>query len=344
MMKKIQTCSRIFSAVGGAAVAGSMFLMLPSARLDLPSPGAGPYDAVFEEGALCTAAREDTAALVARLPSAPVMGGLEEIKAMIASYTGPGLPPQLTQDPSDPHIYTLRYRDEEGKAHRAGAPAIIQFDSSTGRAVMEIWAQHGVFHRIGGLPASTEWDEQGRVGVMTWRENGVLQNSAGGPAYMKFDWDNDRLVKGWYRQDAPFRPDGLPSLTETVISNGRLVREEWANRTGEDRLQHRSDGLHIQEHDPVTGFQVYKRYYLHDSMAHSDEFVYEIRGNPRTGLPLREEWKKNDVLQGFVTYDENGRPTALYSDAGRIQALREQTRKLKATHPADHSGHAPGSP
>ncbi|MCD8493884.1 MAG: hypothetical protein LRY39_00335 [Alphaproteobacteria bacterium] len=345
MTRRVETCSRVFGAAAGAFLAGSALLLTLPGAARTNTVAAGAYDALFEEGAICTSAREDTASLVAELPTAPVMRSLEYLKAMIASYKGSDLPPTLTQDPDHPNIYTLRYRDENGKPHRDGDPAVIVFDAVRQRTIMTIWAQHGVFHRDRGMPASTEWDEQGRVTVLTWRENGVLQNPTGGPSLMQFDWDNDRITKGWYRNDVPFRPDSLPSVTKTVISNGLVVREEWANRIDNERLQHRSDGLHIQEHDPITGLQIYKRYFFHDHATRSDEFIYQMWNNPRTGLPKREEWKMNDVLQGFATYDDNGRLSAQYPNAVRIQLLREKVKMMKgsaAFH--DHSGHTPSSP
>ncbi len=59
------------------------------------------------------------------------------------------------------------YRDEDGKFHRNGAPAIIS------PADGEWWYQHGLLHRDGG-PATTSAD-----GVKTWWKRGKRHNEEG---------------------------------------------------------------------------------------------------------------------------------------------------------------------
>lgn len=324
-----------YSLVFGTAAASAAGLMLAGAlTFREPEPPA-----FFDTGLICTASRDDVSTLIANLTPAPFMS-LEAVESLIAEYNGLGPDPVLEQDPDQPHLYLVKWRDSAGLPHRVGSPAIIIFDAKRQRMTMEIWARHGVAHRDGGLPATTEWDSDSRVRVQTWRKNGLLHNAAGA-ADRIYDWENDLLIQSWYLNGDLFRVAGSPSHTETLISSGLIVQEVWANRVSEDRLQHRADGLHILEHDPRTGLQKRRLYRFHTGMAHSDELTYEVLSNPQTGMPAREEWTQNDRLIGFVEYNANGLPSRAYPDSARIQALRDMITSGGIHDGHDHTGHHP---
>jgi hypothetical protein len=333
VIRRAEKYSLLFGTAAGLAIAGSLLIRTPDTGAP---PSADPDQVVLGLGPICTASREDVSSLLNTLPAAPFMS-LAVVESLITGHTGPGPGPVLEQDAAQPNLYTLTWKDVSGKAHREGSPAIIVFDAERERITMEIWARHGDMHREGGLPATTEWGEDGRVLAQTWRENDQLHNETG-PAHRLYDWDKDLLLQSWYQRGNLFRPAEKPSHTKTLISNGLIVEEVWATGTGHERVRHRADGLHILEHDSLTGLQRRRLYRFHSGMAHSEEFTYEILNNPRTGLAQKELWRKNDTLVGSVTYDSEGQNPEQTPDAASVKSLRETTRMLQQSGPP-YGGH-----
>lgn len=316
----------VFSSAAAvvALVAGFILLRTPE----------GPF---LDSGAICSANRENVGALKATLLPAPVMS-LEMAKRLV-NDGGAGLVLKDSLDGDGTKI--LRWLDDQGRPHRKDAPAIIVFDPVKKRVVMEVWAHHGLMHRLGGKPASTAWDpDTGLVTEQTWREMDKIHNATG-PALRIFDWAKHTLTQSWHLDNDVKRPDGGPTYTRTNMLSGIVVFEEWASRFGMSRLMHRADGIHQIEHDPETGIPTRKLYRLHDMKTHSDEVTFEVQMHRKTGVVVYEEWKKNGVMTGYARYNPEGIVQALHPDQKTIDFLRAGTGAMQEAggHHDHHGGH-----
>lgn len=336
------TRAQILTCFGLASAAG--FALASTMALRLPEPGRraeGPVSTFsYDQAAICTATREDMPRLLSGLSSAPFMS-LEVVETLTKSYLSLDPRPVLEIYDEDESLRVLKWLDKDGKPHRLDGPALTVFDPLRRRVVMDIWARHGLMHREGDLPATTEWDEEGRVKAQTWRKNDLLHNE-GGSAYRSYDWKNDTITQGWYLNGDIMRPGDGPTYTDTLISSGLTVLERWESRRGMSRLMHRADGLHIVEHDRLTSFQTRKLYRFHDGETHTDEMTYEIQNDGGTGIMRREEWKKNGALIGAVDYDKNGRIIMAAPAQAHIDSLRRLTQTLIASgghHQHNHHNH-----
>lgn len=316
-------------------MAGFLTLKTP----EKPDPAATP---IFDLSTICKANREDIRSLRAQLSPAPVMS-FELAQFLIAGHKGPGPAPVLGDNPDGSNTMILRWLDDQGSAHREGGPATIVFDPIKNIVIMDIWSLNGLMHRTGGKPASTEWDPvSGRVIAQTWREGGKMHNP-GGPALRMFDWDQNILTQRWHFNDDVRRLNDGPTYTKTDMGSENVILEEWETRIGDSRLIHRADGIHKIEHDGKTGISTRKLYNFHDMQTHSDQINYEIRMNRHTGSTAYEEWKKNDITLGYVTYTPEGEQAQAYPDAQTVNRLRTETKALQEAggHYDHHKGHSP---
>lgn len=343
---------KLATAFGGAATAGfalaaGLILRAPHAPAQQT---ASTFTLAFDQTKICTAPRENVAALTEGLTPAPFMS-LDVVNTLTKSYTGSDPHPvsiKLTSDPdmvdafSDlnnlENLYIIKWFDKDGQVHRDDGPAITVFDAARQRVVMDLWVDHGSIHRDGNLPASTQWDEDGRVKVQEWRKRDKLHNTPG-PAYRSYDWKEDIVAQGWYLDGNIKRAGEGPSYTESLMSSGITILERYEHRVpGMDRMMHRHDGLHIIKHDKLTGFQTYRRYLFHAGESHADEMTYEIHNDGGTGLIRREEWKKNGHPLAAVDY-HNGQPALMTPSQEAVDSLRQHTQHLIASGGGHHHHH-----
>lgn len=335
------------SLVSAAALAAGFSGAFLGARLlltDPDSPAAAP-EILITESVICRAERDNVPGIVAALPVAPLMSLHMAQEIMAISPAGSV---ELEDHRMIDGTIVLKYLDDQGRAHRNGGPAIIAFNPSYGRVVMEIWAQGGLLHREDGQPSSTEWDVKGRVVAQIWHRYGREHHETG-PASRLFDWEKGLLSQKWHRFGHTIRPDDKPTYTVTQLSDSLIIFEEWASRTisndGEaSRLTHRHDGLHRREHDPRSGTLSISLYRFHDMETHSDEHSYRIQHDLETGKPRHELWKFNEQVLGEAEYDANGSLVRAVPDAATIRKLKEETALQIKAGPHDHSQHGPDHP
>lgn len=128
------------------------------------------------------------------------------------------------------------HRDEQGRYHRVGGPAVIKRLAS-GMQYEHTWYRNGVKHREDGPAEICFW-----TGLKIWYYNGQIHRD-NGPAIIK-EFDSKREER-WYQRGRIHRVDGPAKIW---WKNGRLLNEQWFTRGSHHRhgapaiIRYRADG------------------------------------------------------------------------------------------------------
>ncbi len=128
-----------------------------------------------------------------------------------------------------------------GKLHRIGAPAEIQY-TSNGDPRFESWYFNGKLHRIGGAAEIAYQD--GSVNGETWYVNGK-EHRVGGPSSILYYADSTVETSDWVQNGKPFREDDQPT-TVNYRENGTIESARWEIAEGKF---HRVDGPAIIDYN-----------------------------------------------------------------------------------------------
>ena len=130
----------------------------------------------------------------------------------------------------------IEHKDEHGKPHRNGGPAVIEADGT------QHWYRHGELHRDDG-PARV-WPD----GTQVWYQNGQ-RHREDGPAWI------------------------VPSGTQTWWQNGELHRDDGPAMIGTDGTQYwyQHDELHCGDGPAVTKADGTQKWYWHGQEITEEE-------------------------------------------------------------------------
>lgn len=135
---------------------------------------------------------------------------------------------------------------------------MIEWVPGTGDPVAEVWANGGLVHRDGDLPAKTRYDPETGIAVREefWIEG--QRHRTAGPARIERDRSTGvSTLEEWFVRGQIERTGDLPTMTLRNAHSGVVIYQEYRL----DGELHRTTGPATTEFDADFGQPVTTRYY-----------------------------------------------------------------------------------